>query len=44
MVGRVSEAVASAKSAGLRYVSDDRAGIRRQMGRLGFKYIGPTEK
>ena len=44
MVGLVSEAVASAKSAGLRYVSDDRAGIRRQMGPLGFKYIGADGK
>src|ERR687892_1245465 len=36
--------VRSAKSAGLRYVSDDRRGIRREMGPLGFRYIGPDGK
>src|SRR5918992_3049981 len=37
-----SDPVASAKEAGLRYVSDARPGIRREMGPLGFKYIGPN--
>jgi DNA topoisomerase-1 len=37
-----SRAVASAQEAGLRYVSDRRPGIRRQKGRLGFKYIDAT--
>lgn len=37
-----SEAVESAKEAGLRYVSDTRPGIRREMGPLGFKYISTT--
>jgi DNA topoisomerase I len=46
-VGKPSEAVdpqvlAAARSAGLRYVSDRRPGIRRQMGTLGFKYIAPN--
>jgi len=31
----------SARSAGLRYVSDERSGIRRQMGPLGFRYLRP---
>src|SRR5688572_7045458 len=31
----------AARSAGLRYVCDDRPGIRRVMGPLGFRYIGP---
>jgi DNA topoisomerase-1 len=35
-----SEAVKSARDAGLRYVADTRPGIRREMGTLGFKYIG----
>jgi DNA topoisomerase-1 len=35
-----SDAVRSAVEAGLRYVSDTRPGIRREMGTLGFKYIG----
>jgi DNA topoisomerase I len=35
-----SDAVQSAKEAGLRYVSDTRPGIRREMGSLGFKYVG----
>ena len=34
-----SDPVRSAKKAGLRYVSDRRPGIRRQMGPLGFRYI-----
>jgi DNA topoisomerase-1 len=34
-----NEAMQSAKDAGLRYVSDTRPGIRRQMSSLGFKYI-----
>ena len=37
-----SHSVRSAATAGLRYVSDDTAGIRREMGALGFRYIGPT--
>jgi DNA topoisomerase-1 len=41
---RVSEAIVSAQSAGLRYVCDDRPGIRREMGPLGFKYIGVDGK
>jgi DNA topoisomerase-1 len=36
--------VRSAKSAGLRYVCDDRRGIRRAKGPLGFRYIGPNGK
>ncbi len=36
--------IESAKSAGLRYVCDDSRGIRRVMGPLGFKYIGPNGK
>jgi DNA topoisomerase-1 len=32
--------VHSAKAAGLRYVCDGKPGIRREMGPLGFKYIG----
>ena len=35
-----SDAVKSALDAGLRYVTDTRPGIRREMGTLGFKYIG----
>jgi DNA topoisomerase-1 len=31
----------SAESAGLRYVCDDKPGIRREMGPLGFRYLGP---
>ncbi|HEX5110923.1 MAG TPA: hypothetical protein VFV95_20870 [Vicinamibacterales bacterium] len=31
----------SASSAGLRHVSDERPGIRRVMGRLGFRYLAP---
>jgi DNA topoisomerase I len=36
--------VASAASAGLRYVSDQGPGIRRHKGPGGFKYIGPDGK
>ena len=32
------DGVQSARSAGLRYVTDDRPGITRKMGRLGFEY------
>jgi len=35
-----SDPVKSAQQAGLRYVADTRPGIRREMGTLGFKYIG----
>jgi DNA topoisomerase I len=35
-----SNALRSAKDAGLRYVDDGRPGIRRAKGPLGFKYIG----
>jgi DNA topoisomerase I len=35
-----SDALRSAREAGLRYVADTRPGIRREMGTLGFKYIG----
>src|SRR5205085_1715214 len=34
----------AAKSVGLRYVTDAEPGIRRVMGPLGFKYIGPDGK
>ena len=34
-----SDAAASAKEAGLRYVTDRRPGIRREMTSVGFKYI-----
>jgi len=40
MKSRARESVASAVSAGLRYVSDAAEGIRRQKGRGGFRYIG----
>lgn len=36
--GRI-QGLISAKEAGLRYVSDQRPGIRRTMGPLGFKYL-----
>jgi DNA topoisomerase-1 len=36
-----TDSVADAASAGLRYVSDDRKGIRRIKRALGFKYVGP---
>jgi DNA topoisomerase-1 len=35
-----SDALRSAKDAGLHYVADTRPGIRREKGPLGFKYIG----
>jgi DNA topoisomerase-1 len=35
-----SDPVRSAQEAGLRYVDDSRPGIRREIGTLGFKYIG----
>ena len=41
---RAVNPVESAKSAGLRYVSDDARGIRREMGPLGFRYIGVDGK
>jgi DNA topoisomerase-1 len=34
----------SARAAGLRYVCDERRGIRRQMGPVGFRYIGVDGK
>jgi DNA topoisomerase-1 len=40
----VVDPVASAQSAGLRYVGDDTPGIRREMGSLGFKFIGANGK
>jgi DNA topoisomerase-1 len=40
----VTDPVVSAKSAGLRYVSDGERGIRRVMGPLGFKFIGADGK
>src|SRR6266850_4226872 len=39
--GTKADPVASAQSAGLRYVSAGRPGIRREMGRLGFRYKRP---
>jgi DNA topoisomerase I len=33
--------IESARTAGLRYVTDDRPGIRREMSSLGFKYYRP---
>jgi hypothetical protein len=36
--GPSGSAVTSAASAGLRYVTDDRPGIRREIGALGFRY------
>ena len=41
---RAVNPIESAKSAGLRYVCDDARGIRREMGPLGFRYIGPNGK
>jgi DNA topoisomerase I len=38
------DAVVAAKTAGLKYVCDDGPGIRREMGPLGFKYIGVDGK
>ena len=37
----IVDPVHSARSAGLRYVSDERPGIRRRMGPLGFSYLRP---
>jgi DNA topoisomerase I len=37
-----TDPLVAAREAGLRYVSDTRPGIRRQMGPLGFKYIATT--
>jgi DNA topoisomerase I len=37
----ISSPVESARSAGLRYVTDDRPGIRRKMSSLGFHYYRP---
>ena len=42
MAHRVApEPVTAAASAGLHYVTDDRPGIRREMGALGFRYYRP---
>jgi DNA topoisomerase-1 len=41
---RAVNPIESAKSAGLRYVCDDARGIRREMGPLGFRYIGVDGK
>jgi DNA topoisomerase-1 len=38
---RAADPVRSARDAGLRYVCDGSRGIRRVMGPLGFRYIGP---
>lgn len=40
----VTDPVASAKAAGLRYVSDARPGIQRKKSGTGFRYIGPDGK
>lgn len=37
----VAESVAAARSAGLRYVGDGGAGVRRERTALGFRYRGP---
>src|SRR4051812_26918104 len=37
----MNPSVHSARAAGLRYVCDDQAGIRREKGPLGFIYRGP---
>src|SRR6185295_12715606 len=34
--------VRSARRAGLRYVCDDKAGIRREKGPLGFRFVAPN--
>ncbi|HEY6359880.1 MAG TPA: hypothetical protein VIX63_02185, partial [Vicinamibacterales bacterium] len=39
---RAVNPVESARSAGLRYVCDQGRGIRRAMGPLGFKHVGPN--
>ena len=41
---RAVNPIESAKSAGLRYVSDQGRGLRREMGPLGFKYVGANGK
>ncbi len=41
---RAVNPIESAKSAGLRYVCDQSRGIRREMGPLGFKYVGAERK
>ena len=43
-ITRAVNPIESAKSAGLRYVCDDARGIRREMGPLGFRYIGVDGK
>ncbi len=43
-INRAVNPIESAKSAGLRYVSDQGRGIRREMGPLGFKYVGLNGK
>lgn len=40
----VTDPIESAREAGLRYVSDDRRGIRRVRRGKGFRYIGPDDK
>src|SRR5262245_51698228 len=37
-----ADPVASARAAGLRYVRDDRPGIRRRRSGKGFRYVGPS--
>ncbi|MDQ2817916.1 MAG: DNA topoisomerase IB [Candidatus Eremiobacteraeota bacterium] len=44
LVDLPTEPVAAAKAAGLRYVSDDRPGIRRKPAAKAFAYIGPDGK
>ena len=39
-----TEPLDAARSAGLRYVTDDRPGIRRVKGRGGFRYLTPDGK
>src|SRR4051794_5608119 len=36
-----ADAVQSARAAGLRYIRDDRPGIRRVRSGTGFRYVGP---
>ena len=43
-INRAVNPIESAKSAGLRYVSDQARGFRREMGPLGFKFIGLNGK
>src|SRR5438067_13528894 len=40
----VTDPVASARAAGLRYVTDQRPGIRRKRAGKGFSYVGPDGK